>query len=184
MASVDLALDKTPDPCSREKYLTAVVLGDKAAACCANARGTFLHPLSFPEAQETDLSHFVDQDRDVPILCLIPSCNKIFGGVTPVVEKGIAGEKKSKEGCNRTVEVKSENSFGSIAHENDSSEGPNSKGIGAEVKVDIGCASFCPKEDGEIPKLEFSHKDQWLRHLFLTHKLVLDNVTDICSLRR
>ena len=39
----------------------------------------FLKPLSFPEPETKDLSHFLDPTRDVPIVCLIPNCSEVFG---------------------------------------------------------------------------------------------------------
>lgn len=114
-----------------------------------SSKNIFLRPLSFPEPETKDLSHFVDSDKDVPIMCLIPTCPDVFGGVSNLT----ACEEKVKD-------VEANDSV--IDSERDSDR--DSK--------------------AEVPKLQFGPKDNWLRHLLLSHKIVIDKVSEISSLRR
>lgn len=186
----DISLDKTSKssvPNFRMTDHPTIASGEDRTV----TRGTFLHPLSFPEAQETDLSHFIDQDRDIPIVCLIPSCNEVFGvgpSAKVTVEVDYVSVKEPKEMRNRRVKVESKDVSGSkeVAPGNDTSEDLSFKGSSAENMTDFVDASCRQKEvvDVETTTQEFSVKDRWLRHLFLVHKLVIDEVENICSLRR
>lgn len=200
------ALDSAIDTCKfSESYvrkedhftLPPVVLGeDGIAACCGNAKDTFLHPLSFPEAQQTDLSHFIDQARDVPIVCLFPSCNEVFGDMEMdesfEVDKYTGGRVKLDRSTDEMVEVdKSTN--GGVKVENECGENIASENDIPKASEGISKYEDCMRASGtqkreavamEISKPRFSIKDQWLRHLFLAHKLVLDKANNICSLRR
>ena len=141
----------------------------------------FLRPLSFPEAAETDLSHFISKDKDVPVLCLFSFCDKRFGVTT---QRRICAdletserEEMSKHACCHPVQVDSLEleskcslmDGSTISDSNDAAEGHLST---TKSVLDL------EKEK------KFSVKDQWLRHLFLEHKLVVDKVDSICSLKR
>lgn len=117
--------------------------GWKTLEVCGT-KNAFLSPLSFPEPQTRDMSHFLDSAKDVPILCLIPTCLEIFGGVACTMN-------------NEEDIIKLEST----------ATGEN----GDEVKV-------------QSPKLHFGPKDEWLRHLLLSHKMVIDKVNEIGSLKR
>ena len=125
--------------------------GDTAAAVGAerSSRNPFLRPLSFPEPETKDLSHFVDSDKDVPIMCMVPTCSEVFGGV-------------SQPG------VRSDQLRATVDGRDGISERTSGEGSDAE----------------EASKMLFGPKDSWLRHLLLSHKIVIDKVSEISSLRR
>ena len=172
----------------------------QVAAYCGNTRGTFLHPLSFPESPQTDLSHFIDQTRDVPIVCLIPSCNEIFDDTAPMEMDRVVHVDDSFN--NERVEVDKITNERVMVDKgtNESAKVTNMDGKTLSLESDISETSngIGTEEDGvrvhntpkgelvgvKISKLQFTAKDRWLRHLFLTHKLVLDKVNSICSTRR
>lgn len=119
-------------------------------------KNAFLSPLSFPEPQTRDMSHFLDSAKDVPMLCLIPTCSEIFGGVACTMSNEEIPEEIPKEFSGKDI-VKLEST----------ATGEN----GDEVKV-------------QSPELHFGPKDEWLRHLLLSHKMVIDKVNEIGSLKR
>lgn len=140
---------------------------------CPGADNVFLKPLSFPEPETKDMSHFLYPAKDVPIVCLMPTCHEIFGGVSNKNQRQGQGqcEEKPKE-CevvnSKDVECESAKS------ERVNPRTPDSAGAGSSdegVKVKTG-------------KLQFGPKDEWLRHLFLSHKMVIDKVSEISSLKR
>ncbi len=117
-----------------------------------SAKNVFLRPLSFPEPETKDLSHFVDSDKDVPIVCMIPTCPEIFGCVSkPAVCEERVREGEASESC------------GGVGDSEQTSD------RGSEV---------------ETSRMQFGPKDSWLRHLLLSHKIVIDKVSEISSLKR
>ena len=110
-----------------------------------SSNNVFLRPLSFPEPQATDLSHFVDPDKDVPIFCMIPTCPEVFEGTS-----------KPRDGLD----------------------------TGADDNADHSEASVDSQVKSDDSNLHFGPKDSWLRHLLLSHKIVIDKVSEISSIRR
>ena len=137
----------------------------------------FLRPLSFPEAAEKDLSHFISKDKDVPVLCLFSFCDKKFGVTTQTsILESSEREERSKHACCHPVQVDSPEieSKCSLMDGSEISDSIDAEGHLSATKSVL---------DVEKEK-KFSVKDQWLRHLFLEHKLVVDKVDSICSLKR
>ena len=136
-------------------------------------KGIFLKPLLFPEAPIKDLSHFIDPLKDIPIYCLIPTCSETFG---VKCETKISDEERVKllesvsAGCGND----------GVKFEKASAEMVKS-GNGRQAGVIVGIG-----EEGitKTPKLSFSPKDEWLRHIFMSHKIVIDKVNEISSLKR
>ena len=127
------------------------------------SRRDFLHPLSFPEAEEQDvsLSHFVCHGKDCPIVCLFPSCKEKFGTNAPPL-------KTRRPTQTEEFQIQPKCELESVCSRD----------------IDNGSASDKENCEEENSEQKFSTKDQWLRHLFLGHKLVVDKVNTICSLKR
>ena len=144
----------------------------------ARARpGCMLQPLTFPEVREADSSHFIYPERDVPIVCLFRSCEEVFGRQSsspnslrpsdPYEENEKIYPASSELLKLTSKEFKTNCSLVSRPVE-DLEEGGNPE----------------EQKEPELLTRQFSVKDEWLRHLFLKHKTVVDNVDGICSLRR
>ena len=138
------------DALSTNLQTLTLVGGNLAAVGQEKSRkNAFLKPLSFPEPKTKDLSHFVDSNKDIPIVCIIPTCTEVF-----VAQPKANSTGQSTDPCEEV---------GSSGTETDR----GAKGAEADVS-----------------KLQFSPKDNWLRHLLLSHKIVIDKVAEISSLRR
>ena len=118
-----------------------------------------LQPLSFPEAPKRDLSLFMDPVKDQPIHCLI--CDQTFFH---------KDSKQSREGMSL---MPSETDEG---RQSDLDGRVNVKPVGL-----AGREERVREKNKEVLNLE--PKDEWLRHLLLEHKIVVHQVSDICSLK-
>jgi len=132
----------------------------------ATRPGFVLHPLTFPEAEEADNSHFICRERDVPIVCLFSSCEEVFGRQNPALKDNASEETKKNSTSELELTDKEFKTKCSL--------------VNSPVQDEADKVS----QKAELLTSQFSIKDQWMRHLFLKHKLVVDNVEDICSLRR
>lgn len=122
----------------------------------------FLKPLSFPEPETAkDLSHFLDHEKDVPMVCPMPGCCQVFGGgACSSQEQHLEAARREDDKCT------------SVCNEGDNSTMPEAVAVTDE------------EGRGEGFEVKFSPRDQWLRHLFLSHKMVIDKIHEISSLKR
>lgn len=184
-------------------------------------KNIFLQPLSFPEPQTKDMSHFLYPSKDVPIMCLFPTCSEVFGEDSSPTSCGEDLQSIKQVDCtpdpgrvNRlhvaddggervkllttTMEgVKLEESLCGIelsgevvkARTSDNSEGvcttsrENQEGHESEARTSP-VKSEGVNEESQTAVSRFGPKDEWLRHLFLSHKMVVDKVNEISSLKR
>ena len=178
---------------------------NKVPSHSMNSKGTFLQPLVFPEAANTDLSHFIDPTMDAPIVCLIPSCDEVFTDAPPSVgvETECGDEKVVKIDHNPKEDGVEDTCVAAVATETDTMKGVAWEEVDTGNMADTddmsGCMGVTAREEEESVGVEtskmetsklkssrmaFSIKDQFLRHLFLVHKIVIDKVDNVCSLRR
>ena len=122
-----------------------------------------LQPLSFPETRKEDLSLFTDPSKDQPIYCLV--CDLTFS--SRHCDSNIS-EQTQNLVLSETIEEKSDRRMG-VALEKEEVEGGK-----REERVR-------GKEESKV--LSLQPKDEWLRHLLLEHKIVVHQVSEICSLK-
>ena len=125
-----------------------------------------LQPLSFPETPKEDLSLFTDPSKDQPICCLI--CDQTF----------------SSKDCDSS-EPRQQTQDDVVLSES---------ALEKELSVDV-ALKVDKKEEVESgereervrgkegSKVTLQPKDEWLRHLLLEHKIVIHQVSEICSLK-
>lgn len=127
-----------------------------------------LQPLSFPETPKEDLSLFTDPNKDQPICCLI--CDQIFSSRDIDSSKSECTQNMMQS---ETVESKSDTVM--VLNSDKKEEVGNGE---EEERVKE------KNKEGLNGKLNLQPKDEWLRHLLLGHKIVIHQVSEICSLKR
>ena len=119
-----------------------------------------LQPLSFPETPKKDLSLFTDPSKDQPIYCLI--CDQTFSSRNR--------ETKDEKSClvlSKATERKLDMDA-KVDEKQEAVSGGREEGVREKEKSKV---------------LSLQPKDEWLRHLLLEHKIVVHQVSEICSLK-
>ena len=127
-----------------------------------------LKPLSFPETPKEDLSLFTDSSKDQPICCLI--CDRMFS---------------SHRDCDCDSLSKSEHTQNLLLSETTTMERNSDMGMAlkAGAKDVVESSGERVERVREKEALSLQPKDEWLRHLLLEHKIVIHQVSEICSLK-
>ena len=165
-----------------------------------SSKNVFLHPLSFPEPQRKDISHFLYPSKDIPIACLFPTCAEVFrkAAIADDSDNGCAKDmgdlrvdSTEPERVNQCVVEGSGEDLEALTIAKDeraidtetillsSNSNPCSDG-GIKIQTVTGGGMI----KGDSGVLRFAPKDEWLRHLLLSHKMVIDRVDEISSLKR
>ena len=129
-----------------------------------------LKPLSFPETPKEDISLFTDPSKDQPICCLI--CDQKFSS-----RAGDSLIRSKKEQTQKFIELS-----GVMERSSDMGAALKAEKTGvAESTGGRGEERARGKEESKVVQLH--PKDEWLRHLLLEHKIVVHQVSEICSLK-